>query len=201
MTTGIAAADAIQEAVDRIYEMGRFPGTTVELEIAAEDFEEDAETGEYFLYFVEATYDGMIGFRTGARGWAIVDQTVLYKDGINSGDYEFVDCGCVTVADVEMRKYRCPLAWSTAGGPFYALMKLEPPVLEEGTPIPIKSIGALKAAIQAVCYEYVNDVERAQGKWAEFMTFIRQAERQTNGPKRYTLGMDSSLRRKPKQFY
>jgi hypothetical protein len=200
MTTGIDVNEAIQEAVDRIYELGRYPGTTLELALAEVDFVSEGDDGDYFLYFLESTYDGAIGFRTASRGWSVVDQVALYKDGVNMGDREFVDLGTVLVADVEQRKYRCPVGWVPSGGPYYALMKLEAPVLDEGSIIPVKSVSALKAAIQAVCYEYVNDVERAQGKWAEFDAFMTRAAKQTDGPKRYTMGMDSSLKRKPKQF-
>jgi hypothetical protein len=402
-TTGVPIAETVQEAVDRIYEMGRYPGTTVELELAESDFVYDDELVEYAVYFDEDLYDGAVGFRNASRGWSIVDQVSLYKDGVNMGDREFVDMGTVsyggsgsgyatvtlgtdednnitftavtpgtagnditveiessddqtyldilsvtneaivitpsgiksivvsgagtsavdgtylpdgtnesgkqrwtkvgespatsansffyvtitgkwyistagtsvyevvstsaappssgwsalipgvnpvptiafvvstaqevidavndndevsalvtasasgtvtgaiaavaatslagaTAATTSKRKYRCPLGWTTTGGPYYCLMKKESPQLEDDTVIPVQSVGALKCAIQAVGYEYVNDEDRAKLCWANFDTFMKGSERQTHGPKRWTMGMDSSLKRKPRQF-
>jgi len=203
-TTGIGIEAAIQEAVDRVYEMGRWPGTTREVVLDEEDFIEDADLKQHFVYFDEDVYDGAIGFRNDSRGWSIVDHTALYKDGVNMGDREFVDMGTVEVEEgeetVSKRKYRCPLGWSPSSGPYYALIKLESPVMVDETVIPIQSVGALKCAIQAVNYEYVSDEDRANVCWQKFDAFIKGAERQTHGPKRFTLGMDSSLKRKPRQF-
>ena len=200
-TVGITIAAAIQEAVDRIYEMGRWPGTTVEVELQDVDFVEDVDLNHFYLYFVEQTYAGAIGFRNANRGWAIVDQMSLYKDGTNMGDREFVDYGTVTVEGVEKRKYRCPLGWTTDGGPYFVLLKLEAPTLVDATLISVESMGAFKCAIRAVCCEYVNDDDRAMLNWQEFDQFMTSSARQVAGPKRYTMGMDSSLRRKPQQFY
>lgn len=204
VTTNIAIEDAIQEAIDRIYEMGRWPGTTLELTLEEDDFVLDGDTDTYSVFFDENLYDGAIGFRNANRGWSIVDQTSLYKDGVNSGDMEFVDMGTVTVDgggyDVIRRKYRCPLGWSASSGPYYALMKLEAPQLTECDNIPIQSLGALKAAIRAVCYEYVADDARAAQEWGSFMQAMSLSTKQTAGPKKYYVGTDSSLRRKPTQF-
>jgi len=199
VTTGLEIGEVIQEAVDRIYEMGRHPGTTEELLLEEADFTEDTDTNEWFVSFDETAYDGAIGFRCRTGGWGIVDQTALYKDGVNAGDREFVDMGTIVTNGVETRKYRCPLGWQPDQGPFYVLMKKEAPTLAEDDLIPI-SRGALKAAIQAVCYESVADETRSQTKWAEFDALSKLSGRQQNGPKKYFIGMDSSLRRKPRQF-
>ena len=306
-TTGIGIEEAIQEAVDRIYEMGRWPGTTVEIELAEADFIAGDNDHEWFVYFPEETYDGAVGFRNNHRGWSIVDHSSLYRDGINAGDREFLDMGTVTIesattlavtgaltldgstpvvfpplidagvlgssnawtdtgngvdtfyvaqwsvsllkwerlaplspGDLEVgwqsaettllltpspdlatgwvpvspatgtpsvnwlqpstRKYRAPLGFCPDQGPYFALMKLEAPVLEDDTVIPIHSAGALKTAILAVCQEYVNDDDRAMLNWQKFDSFITKAAKQVDGPKRWSIGMDSSLRRKPTQF-
>lgn len=306
-TTGIGIEEAIQEAVDRIYEMGRWPGTTVEIELAEADFIAGDNDHEWFVYFPEETYDGAVGFRNNHRGWSIVDHASLYRDGINAGDREFLDMGTVDYLDgtltvsgtltdgtdpivfpvlypiagfngslgtfafssdgaeaspfdgvwyglvadsggegrlvhvvstftenswsmasppnladplswtltpdspatgipvlsmttVKKRKYRAPLGFCPDQGPYFALMKLEAPVLEDDTVIPIHSAGALKTAILAVCQEYVNDDDRAMLNWQKFDSFITKAAKQVDGPKRWSIGMDSSLRRKPTQF-
>jgi hypothetical protein len=98
------------------------------------------------------------------------------------------------------RKYRAPLGFCPDQGPYFALMKLEAPELEDDTIIPIHSAGALKTAILAVCQEYVNDDDRAMLNWQKFDSFITKAAKQVDGPKRWSIGMDSSLRRKPTQF-
>lgn len=200
ITTGLEIRDVIQEAVDRIYEMGRHPGTTEEILLEEASFIENEDAGYWSVSFVESDYDGAIGFRSEERGWSIVDQTALYRDGVNSGDYEFVDMGTVITDDVEMRKYRCPQNWQPAQGPYYALMKKEAPTLADDDLIPIAR-GPLKAAIQAVCYEAVADETRSQVKWGEFDALSRLSGRQTSGPKRVSIGMDSSLKRKPSQFH
>lgn len=296
----ITINDAVEEAIDRIYEMGRYPGTTTEVPLASEDFLFDTDNEYHYLLFPESDYDGAVGFRNNSRGWAIMDQVALFKDGINAGDREFIDLGTVagnrlllvsgdadpSIGDeleyaglsdggqrgawstdgsmpdapasgnwtivywsgdqwavityinaipvaswygeenvqtpdlvttwtpgvgasgspvfsfseaAENRKYRCPLGWDVNGGPFFALMKLEAPVLEENTIVQIGT-GPMKHAILAVIYEYTADDERALLNWAQFDEKMGRAQRQTNGPKRYTLGMDKSLRRRPRQF-
>ena len=200
VTTDVTIEEAIQEAVDRVYELGRWPGTTVQVELADVDFIYDADLVEYFLHFNEQTYNGMIGFRNQSRGWSIMDQTILFKNGVNGGDLAVVDMGTVTVADVLVRKYRMPLGFSPTGGPYYVLMKLEAPVLTEDSVIPVESSGALKCAIRAVCAEFVGNDAEALGHWQSFDQFIKLSERQVHGPKRFSLGMDCSLRRKPQQF-
>lgn len=200
VTTGIEIEDAIQEAVDRVFEMGRWPGTTREVELLQADFVEDAELLEWYYFFDETIYDGAIGFRNITRGWAIVDQTSLYKDGINMGDREWVDLGTITVDGVDFRKYRAPLGFVPSTGPYYALMKLEAPSLSMDDLIPVQSVAALKCAILAVSSEYAGDTEKAMTQWQLFDQFIKLGERQVSGPKRYSIGMDSSLRRKPRQF-
>lgn len=200
VTTDISIEDAIQEAVDRVYEMGRWPGTTVQVELADEDFIYDADLVEYFLHFNEQTYNGMVGFRNQSRGWSIMDQTILFKNGVNGGDLSVVDMGTVEVDEVLVRKYRMPLGFAPTGGPYYVLMKLEAPVLSEDSVIPVESSGALKCAIRAVCAEVVGNDAEAMGHWQSFDQFIKLSERQVHGPKKFNLGMDSSLRRKPRQF-
>jgi len=198
-TTGISIEDAVTEAVQRIYEMGRFAGTTAEIELVDEHYLDEGDLS--FLLFEEEIYSGAIGFRSTSQGWAVVDHTALYKDGINSGDRQFVDMGTVEMDGELKRKYRCPLNWTRDHGPYYALIKLEPPVMELQTVLPIHSVGALAAAIKAVCCAYVNDDDREQANWSKFMELMALSDRQVQGVKRWNLGMDSSLRRKPKQFF
>jgi len=200
VTTDTTIDVAIQEAVDRIFEMGRWPGTTIQVELDSSDFIANADPEEQYLHFNEETYNGMIGFRNANRGWSIMDQTVLFKDGVNAGDLAVVDLGTVTVNSVLVRKYRMPLGFVPTGGPYYALMKLEAPTLGESSIIPVESIGALKCAIQAVCAEYVSNEAEALNYWQKFDQFIKLSERQVHGPKKFNLGIDSSLRRKPRQF-
>lgn len=200
VTTDISIEHAIQEAVDRVFELGRWPGTTAQVELSDADFVKDVELEEFYLLFNEQTYNGMVGFRNQSRGWSIMDQTVLFKNGVNGGDLSVVDMGTVEVDEVLVRKYRMPLGFSPAGGPYYVLMKLEAPVLSEDSVIPVESSGALKCAIRAVCAEVVGNDAEALGHWQSFDQFIKLSERQVHGPKKFNLGMDSSLRRKPRQF-
>lgn len=202
ISTNISAEDAIREAFLRIYELGRWPGTTKEISFVDGDFTQEGE--EWFLYLDEKEYDGMIGFRNKSRGWSIMDSSILYKDGVNGGDLALIDFGSVEVeVDSDFfirRKYRMPLGFSVDSGPYYALMKLEAPYLADDTLLPIHSIGAIKCAIMAVSYEMVSDDDRANLNWQKFDQFMKLSERQVEGPKRYFISMDSSLRRKPQQF-
>ena len=200
VTTDVTIEEAIQEAVDRVYELGRWPGTTTQIDLVDGDFVYDADLVEYHLLFDEQAYNGMVGFRNQSRGWSIMDQTILFKNGVNGGDMAVVDMGTVDMEGVLMRKYRMPLGFSPAGGPYYVLMKLEAPLLSDDSIIPVESSGALKCAIRAVCAEFVGNDAEAQGHWQSFDTFIKLSERQVHGPKKFNLGMDSSLRRKPRQF-
>jgi len=294
-STGISIADAVLEAVERIYEMGRFPGTTAEVVLEEDDFIFDSDVNAHFVYLDDSTYDGAIGFRSDTRGWGIVDQAVLYKDGVNAGDLDFVDYGSLiygresysvtgqiggpsgpvefgefiyflteggrdifkdqitsvmhnqlsygagsgqwmlTYAPDDIfwynesdsieppingwqpegesptgtpqliknipyrRKYRAPMGFSPANGPYYALMKLECPEMNDDTIIQVPT-GPLKSAVLAVCQEYVGDDERALLNWQKFDQFMTRSERQTHGPKKMFISFDSSLRRRPTQF-
>jgi hypothetical protein len=202
VSTRVEIEDAIREAVTRIYEMGRYPGTIRELSFSDGDFVNEDDL--MFLYLDDSLYDGMIGFRNKNRGWSIMDQSILYLNKLNGGDMSLIDMGQVEITvDSQLvlrRKYRMPLGFTISGGPYYALMKLEAPALLHNTIIPIHSIGALKAAIIAISYEYVNDDERAQFNWSKFTQLMQLSERQVEGSKKYHIGMDSSLRRRPTQF-
>lgn len=200
VVTGLTIEDAIQEAVDSIYELGRYPGTTIEVELAEEVFIHNETTDQYFVSFDEQTYNGALGFRSDHGGWSIVDKAVLYKDGVNAGDRDFVDWGTVEVEGTRFRKYRAPLGFSPAEGPYYVLLKKEPPVLTGDDFVPIEGLKGLKAAIQAICFEFTGDQDRADKKWANFDSYMKLSERQVEGVKRWSLGMDSSLKRNPRQF-
>jgi hypothetical protein len=198
-STGISIADAVLEAVERIYEMGRFPGTTAEVVLEESDFVFDPDVNAHFVYLDDSIYDGAIGFRSDTRGWGIVDQAVLYKDGVNAGDLDFVDYGTNFNGVSHLRKYRAPMGFSPSNGPYYALMKLECPEMNDNTIIQVPT-GPLKSAVLAVCQEYVGDDERALLNWQKFDQFMTRSERQTHGPKKMFISFDSSLRRRPTQF-
>jgi|AntRauTorcE11897_2_1112592.scaffolds.fasta_scaffold12285_2 hypothetical protein len=204
ITTDITVEDAIQEAVDRIYEFGRYPGTTIEIELTTDMFEENSN-GYQILSLDDELYNGAVGFRTLSGGYGIVSQESLYRDGVNAGDNEFIDLESIEI-EVEgvvgrYRQYRAPLGFTpSSGGPYYALMKLEPPELAPDDYVPIESLNALKMAIQAICYENVGDDGRASEHWAKFEVSMTRSTRQTDGPKKRRFGIESSLRRKPKQF-
>lgn len=329
-TTGISIEDAIQEAVDSIYESGRWPGTTVEVPIASTDFELDETERFYLLKMDEATYDGMVGFRSENRGYSIVDQSMLYRDGTPGGGLNIVDLGTSLVDAIQLvtivsgsgtasggqernlagkvlkyaglntidgnqmylwsesgvsqvedenpleegetycmyslyqvipdyykayigiklenenfefqlssgeefgndpslfdwsnavfidgasgdsleltntsttatqeRTYRMPYGFNPEMGPYWALMKKEPPQLTANDYIPINSVRALKYAILAICYEYVNDDGRATTYWSLFERAMQSATRQTNGPKNYFVGVKNTMSVKPTQF-
>jgi hypothetical protein len=206
VTTDIEISDAIQEAVDRIYELGRYPGTTIELALTEDMFEENSNN-EWILYLDDEIYNGAIGFRTNSGGWSIRDQEVLYRDGVNAGDKDFIDFESEDILDADTgemerwRKYRTPMGFDpTTGGPYYALMKLEPPQLSPDDYVPIESYNALKMAVMAVSYESVGDDIRADEYWSKFEMFMNRSTSQTDGVKKRMIGMDSSLRRKPTQF-
>jgi hypothetical protein len=202
ITTNIQVEDAVREAFCRIYEMGRWPGTTKEIPLGVPDFIE--EDGSYHLLLDEEKYDGMVGFRNKDRGWTIMDHSILYRDKINGGDLSLVDMGTVDVEvsgdTVFRRKYRMPIGFVLDNGPFWALMKMEPPDLHGDSILPIHSIGALKCAILAVSYEMTSDDERANLNWQKFSELMTLSSRQVEGTKRYYIGFSSSLKRRPTQF-
>jgi len=202
VTTEITIEQAIQEAVDAIYEMGRWPGTTVELEVSASSFVDGPNTQEKYLQLDPDLYDGVVGFRNATGGYGIQDQIALYRVGINSGDSAFIDMGRVDYNGTTVRRYRAPLGWNT-NYPLWALIKKCAPVFDPGgddTPVPVVSRNALKAAILAVCYATQNDPVREQAEWASFERWMIAGERQFHGKKQFNIGMDSSLKRRPRQF-
>ena len=205
ITTSADVGEVIQEAVDSIYESGRWSGTTVEIELTEDMFEADAADNQ-IVVFDDEIYNGAIGFRSLTGGWSIRGVESLYKDGINSGDRDWIDLGSFDVVDTETdetlkkRKYRAPLGFDPSTGPYFCLLKKEPLQMHDDDLVPIESMRALKHAVRAICYEWVADDERAQVAWQQFDQAIMLSNRQVEGPKKYYAGMDSSLRRHPKQF-
>jgi hypothetical protein len=200
VTSGLDIRDVIQEAVDRIYEMGRYKGTTREIQLDFDEFVWSEEERCFFVYFKDDCFDAAIGFRNPFRGWAIMDRSSLYRDGTNAGDLAFIDYGTEERDYVVYRKYRLPLHLKPEHGPFYVLIKLEAPRLQDNDKVPVHGVGALKCAIQAVCYEAVSDEARAAQKWQEFYQFIGMSERQAQGPKHFTINYSSDTSRRPRQF-
>lgn len=203
ITTSADVGDVIQEAVDSIYESGRWPGTTVEIELAEAMFALDDDENQV-LSLDDTLYNGAIGFRSSNGGWSIRGIESLYKDGVNSGDLDWIDLGSFDVVVDELvvktRKYRAPLGFVPSAGPYYCLLKKEPPQMHDDDLVPVESMRALKHAVRAICYEWVADDERAQLAWNQFGEAIMLSTRQVEGPKKYYAGMDSSLRRRPQQF-
>jgi hypothetical protein len=99
VTTKITVATAIQEALDRIFEMGRYANTTREIALASDDFIYDSTLEDTFIYFPRSLYSCAVAFRNDKRGWNIVNQAVLYREFANAGDYKFVNMGEVDTYD------------------------------------------------------------------------------------------------------
>jgi hypothetical protein len=202
VTTDITIDDAIQEAVDRIFEMGRWGGTTFEKKIVVGDFSDGENPYEHYLNLNPQEFSGVIGFRNQNGGFGIQDQTSLFRIGVNSGDRAFIDYGLVDFNGVEVRRYRAPLNWNTDRD-LWALLKKQAPLFRDlpgDTIVPVHSTGALKFAILAVAYETVNDEDRANANWAKFNALMVQGDKEFQGNKTYSMGVDSSLRRRPRQF-
>lgn len=183
VTTKIQVGDAIQQALERIFEMGRYRNTTLEIAIPDADFIYDATLKETFVYFPRATYSAAIAFRNDERGWNVVNQATLYREGRRIGDYKFVNMDEVQHSGSTHLKYRCPVEqWTVAEGPFFAMMKLEAPILEDDDIVPITTIGALQHAVQAVSYEYLSDDTAAEASWQRFELAMMRDEPQSDGP-------------------
>lgn len=194
VTTDVTAEDAIQEALERIYEMGRYRGTTQEFAIPTESFVLDPVSGETHVYFPRSEYSAAIAFRnskkgTEKRGWNIVDRSVLYRDSVSfhhEGDRNFVNLGDVVYSGLNQVKYRCPLEyWAMSDGPFVAHLKYTCPVFAAEDLITIATVGALKHAVQAVCYEWVNEEGMAEASWERFKRAMTTDEFLTDGPINY----------------
>jgi hypothetical protein len=201
VTTDIDIRDALQEAIESIYEEGRWPGTTEEIELT-DDLFVDLNNGWTVLELNDLKYAGAVGFRTDFGGWQIRHHEVLYKEGVNAGDKDFIDLGTEDRSGgTRVRRYKCPDGFrydSTLK--HYALMKLDPPDFADDDILPIESIRAIKAAIKSICYEYVDDEINADLQWKKFEIAMLKSTAQVDGPKKQYIGIDSSLRRKPKQF-
>lgn len=183
VTTKITVGDAIQQALERIFEMGRWNNTTAEIAIPDVDFIYDSALKETFLYLPRATYSAAIAFRNDERGWNVVNHASLYREAGREGDYKFVNMGDVQHSGSTHIKYRCPVErWEVADGPFFAMMKLEAPTLEDDDFVPITTTGALQHAVQAVSYEYLNDETSADASWQRFERAMMRDEPQSDGP-------------------
>ena len=190
--------EAIQEAVDRAYEMGRWRGMIVEVPLVTGDYLVNTDPDEVYYDMDLSIYNGAVGFRSESQGYPIMDQAMLYRDGVNGGDKSFIDKGEVDVSGTIKHRYRCPLWLQTAPDfVIYVLAKKISPTLTDSDTVPIKSFGALKQAVIAVCYENVNDESRAQICWQKFIEFMEREQRQFEGPHQRHIGVSRSLRRKP----
>jgi hypothetical protein len=194
-TADTSIGEAIQEAVDRAYEMGRWRGMVEELLIPESYFVELDD--ELFIDFPADTFDGALGFRNKSMGWGIRNVAALYRDGINSGDRSFIDKGEVLVGGVLVRRYRLPVVQNR---PTHVLIKLTSAPLTDDDLVPIKSVGALKNAILAVCAENSSDDSRANTYWGRFLATMERAEKQHSGLHQFHVSFNSNLRRRPSGF-
>ncbi len=83
VTTEVNITDAIQEVVDRAYEMGRWRGMIEEIECTTNQYvtiSEDTEKQEVYFDFDPDQFDGAIGFRHGGRGYGIKTLVSLYQE-------------------------------------------------------------------------------------------------------------------------
>lgn len=193
--------EAIQEAVDRAYEMGRWQGMTLEVKLTESDYVLFEDPPQVRVNFPMSSYNGAVGFRTVNGGMGIVDQVALFRDGIAAGDKSVIDLGEVTVESVLYHQYRLPLNISTAPSyDIWVLLKLVSPTLSDSDIVPIKNYGALKQAVLAVCYENVNDESRAEVCWSKFEEAMEKGQRQFQGPQQRHISVQNNMRRRPTQF-
>jgi len=207
VTSVLPIGTAIQEAVNLYYDMGRWPGTTRELTLVDGDFTEDTDREAWILTIDDDVYDGVLGIRNNSRGWNIRGQLALYRDRLNSGDLDFIDLeGSETAATslvqaTYQRKFRCPLDFSLANGPYYALLKLDAPQLvNDADIVPVPSTAALKALIMAVSYETANDPQRQQASMQSFEQAMSRASREIQGRRSMPLMTTTTMRSRPQQF-
>jgi hypothetical protein len=204
VTTEVNITDAIQEVVDRAYEMGRWRGMIEEIECTTNQYvtiSENTEKQEVYFDFDPDQFDGAIGFRHGGRGYGIKTLVSLYQEDTGVGNLSFIDIGDVVVDDVTYRRYRAPRSWNTPITELYALLKkVSKSPLEDTDILPIKSIGALKSGILAVAYENVNDMERADAHWQKFMLLMERAQKQYNGGRKISIRFNDNIRKRPTQF-
>ncbi len=204
VTTEVDIGDAIQEVVDRAYEMGRWRGMTEEIDCLSHpevNITYDETKDESFIDFNPDVFDGAIGFRFKGKGYYIKTLVSLYQEEINVGIGYFIDLGDVIVDDVVYRRYRMPRHWKDLTEPLYALVKkisINP--MGDDMIVPIKSIGALKAGILAVAYENINDLERAEMNWQKFNTLMERAQKQYNGNRKIHIRINDNMRKRPTQF-
>ena len=204
VTTEVDISDAIQEVVDRAYEMGRWRGMTEEVECgthASATYREDTEKEEVYVDFDPQEFDGAIGFRYKHSGWYIKTLISLYQEENYVGNSYFIDLGDVLVDGETVRRYRMPKGWKLPTEPLYALMKkvaVNP--LQDESIIPINSVGALKAGILAVAYENVNDLARSEAQWQKFTQLMERAQKQYNGNRKFHVRINDNLKKRPTQF-
>jgi len=168
-------------------------------------YDEDREA--YVITLDDSVYDGVLGFRNNQKGWNIRGQLCLYRDKLNSGDLDFIDLeGSVTpatesAAAIYEHKFKCPLGFSPDFGPYYALCKLDAPILvDDDDIVPVPSSAALKALILAVSYETANDPARQQAAMQDFENVMARASREIQGRRAMPLMKTMHVRRRPQQF-
>ena len=200
-TTGLSIGDAILTAIEQVYDQARWHGTTAEKELFLSDHYQDTSTYRWYLHLDPTIWNGVIGFRTNLQGFEIQDITALYRRGIPAGEFDYVDMGIIDFNGIQVRSYRCPSMWQPGVFRLWALIKLQPPVIEQDDDvIPILSLSGLRYAVQAVCAESVNDDERAKIYWDKFEGAMIKSQKQYNGPKSMSIKIVSTLRRRPNQI-
>lgn len=204
VTTEVSIGDAIQEVIERAYEMGRWRGMMEEVVCNTNPnvrITENTEKQEVYIDFNPDAFDGAIGFRYGGKGYGIKTLVSLYQEEESTSLGYFVDIGDIIDADVVYRRYRAPKHWSIPTGDLTALMKkVAPYPMSDSDIVPIKSLGALKAGILAVAYENVNDAERSELHWQKFVTLMERAQKQYNGARKIYIRMNDGLKKRPTQF-
>lgn len=202
----LSFVDALNELGERAYALGRWPGSSRELKIAAANIYQIADSAdeydnEWFLDIDASLYDGVLSFVVDGSGYEIGPLSELYRD-YKTGYWRFIDMGekVDSAGATEYRRYKCPNG-ITDGNKITARVKKRWQYLnEDASKFPIRSISAVRHGLLALGHEQENEEQRAQYHWGQFERMLLGDSIQYEGPKSVRISFKGNYSSKPKSF-
>ena len=194
---------AIQELVDRSYEVGVSPNSRKEIE-----FDLSIERTTWFGYdviLVDPTlYDGVAGVRDNEKPqsklrWKVVDVESEHQEPGATAE-KFVDHNVHDINGINYRVYQLPNLLKNSDIVIRMMMKLHAPTISlDSDKIPVKSVYLAKLGLLAIGYENEAD-NRADASWQRFYAESGLAQKRSDGNKQRYVKIDHGMRRKPTNF-
>ena len=209
LNTRISFLNSCQQFIEALYASGKLPGSCSEIVVGTSSVFLDDLDGNKKVRLDATVYDGALKFRTLNGGYAVCDLAMLYKEPAAGYD-KFIDLGYydipIDAGDVDpatgitvnhYREYRVPASLISCTDTIYAWMKKRPPVLDDNSEVPVRSLHAVKLGLLAVGLEGESDAKAAETFWQLCYRELASDHKEYDGVKRRVITFRDSAARTP----